>query len=251
MRPMSAIATLAALAAAVFAYVASPAAHAAPAPGPAIVYPVPRTAEPVRIGVIGSGRIGGLYGEIWSRAGHPVMFSDRDPAAAAAAAARSVGARTGTAAQAAAFGDVVLLSVPYSAMPQVGADLAGALRGKVVIDTGNPQIPRDGEMARPAIESGAGVATARYLPGAKVVRTFNTIGFEAVAREAHRPGARVATAVGGDDPAAVRLVERLVRDAGLEPVVTPGGLAGTKRFDFTPATGGVHTAPELRKIIGL
>lgn len=223
-----------------------------PAGPPVLAHPVARTTQPVRIGVIGSGRIGTLYGEIWSKAGHQVMFSDRDPAAARAASARAPGSRTGSAAEAAAFGDVVLLSVPYGAMPAIGQELGSALRGKIVIDTGNPTLAREGDAARPWMERGAGLSSAAILPGARIVRAFNILNFAAVAREAGRPGDKVGIPVGGDDQPAVQLATRLVRDAGFDPVVVPGGLAGTKRFDLgPPLQGQVVTAAEVRRLLSL
>jgi len=220
------------------------------AQAPTLAHPVARAAAPLKIGVVGSGRIGSLYGEIWSRAGHQVMFSDRDPATARAAAARSPGARSGTAQEAAAFGDVVLLSVPYAAMPDIARDLGPTLRGKVVIDTGNPNLTRDGDMARAAIERGAGLSTAAFLPGAKVVRAFNILNFQVAAREAGRPGERLAVPVAGDDPKAVDTVMQLVRDAGLEPL-RAGDLAASKKFDLTPAVQGPRTAAQMRPLLGL
>ena len=72
------------------------------------------------------------------------------------------------------FGEVVLVSVPYGALPQVGRDLKSELAGKIVLDTGNPYPQRDGEMAVAARAKGTGVASAEYLarraPGARVQR---------------------------------------------------------------------------------
>ncbi len=224
----------------------------APAAPPVLVHPVARTARPRRIGIIGSGRIGSVYGEIWSRAGHQVMFSDQNPATASAASARSPGSRTGTPAEAAAFGEVVMISVPYGAMASIGQQLGPALRGKVVIDNSNPNATRDGEAGRAWIERGAGLTTAGFIPGAKIVRAFNVLNFNAVAREAGRPGDKVGIFIGGDDAQAVEVVAGLTRDAGLEPVVMPGGLAGSKRFDLAPPLSGtVLTAAELRKLLNL
>ena len=76
--------------------------------------------KPLRIGVIGSGRIGGTVGELWVKAGHPVMFSSLDLEHDKALAARLGGkARAGTPREAAAFGEVLLMAVPYAALPQV------------------------------------------------------------------------------------------------------------------------------------
>src|SRR5690606_33811143 len=81
----------------------------------------------------------------------------------------------GTPAEAAAFGDVVLVSVPYAALPEIGRDNAEALRGKIVLDTSNPVERRDGPMALEAQEKGAGIASAELLPGTRLVRAFNCI----------------------------------------------------------------------------
>lgn len=244
---------LAAAAAASLSGSALAAVPAAPAPAgpPPLSHPVARTSAPVKIGVVGSGRIGSLYGEIWSKAGHPVMFSDQNPASAQAAAARAPGARTGSTREAIAFGDVILLSVPYGAMPAIQRDLGAGLRGKVVIDTGNPNVQRDGEAVRPYIERGSGLSTASLLPGARVVRAFNILNFAAVAREAGRPGEKVGIPIAGDDRQAVTLVERLTLDAGFEPVVV-GDLADSKKFDLgPPLQGKVVSAAEVRSLLGM
>ncbi|MGZ5084287.1 MAG: NADPH-dependent F420 reductase, partial [Usitatibacter sp.] len=123
----------------------------------------------LKIGVIGSGRIGGTVGELWAKAGHDVMFSSLD-LEADKKLAEKVGARAGTPAEAAAFGEVLLVSVPYKALPQLGRDLAGSIKGKVVLDTANPYPERDGEMALAAREKGTGVASPEFLPGARLVR---------------------------------------------------------------------------------
>ena len=69
-----------------------------------------------------------------------------------------------------------MVSVPYRALPDVGKDLGNLIEGKVVIDTCNPLVGRDGEIANWAREKGAGLASAELLPGARLVRAFNAIG---------------------------------------------------------------------------
>src|SRR5216684_4605004 len=85
--------------------------------------------------------------------------------------------RAGTPREAALFGDVVLISVPYGALPQIGKDLKNELNGKVVLDTCNPYPERDGDMAVEARRKGTGVASAEILPGVRLVRAFNAIGY--------------------------------------------------------------------------
>ena len=205
--------------------------------------------KPLRIGVIGSGRIGGTLGSLWAKAGHEVLFSDRDPEQAKRAAEGLPNARTGTAKEAATFGDVVLIAVPYAALPSIAKELGADLQGKVVIDPNNPIPNRDGDMAIAAREKGAAVSTAAMLPGARTFRAFNAIGYATLAREAHRAAPKLAVPVAADDPAALKLGMRLVEDAGFEPVAI-GNLEQSKIFDLGAPAGGARTAAELKKILG-
>ena len=97
------------------------------------------TAAPLKIGIVGTGNIGGALAKHWARAGHELIISSRHPEELQSLA-KSLGpkVRVGTPLEAAQFGDVILLSVPYKATPQVGQDLASAWKGKIVLDTGNP-----------------------------------------------------------------------------------------------------------------
>lgn len=207
---------------------------------------------PLKIGVIGAGKIGGTLASLWVKAGHEVLLSSRHPDQLQDLA-RSLGprARVGTPREAAAFGEVVLVSVPYGALPQIGRDLSKELAGKVVLDTGNPYPERDGEMALEARRKGAGVASAEFLSGARLVRAFNAIGYRSLRSEAHRAGEPVAIPIAGDDERALAVAQRLVRDAGFEPVVV-GRLDRARLFDVgTPVYTQVLTAKELRQRLGL
>lgn len=106
-----------------------------------------------------------------------------------------------------------------AALPQVGRDLAGLIKGKVVVDACNPIVARDGEMAIAAREKGAGLASAELLPGARIVRAFNAIGYARLPAIAQRQGERTAMPMAGDDANAIAVASRLVRDIGFEPVV--------------------------------
>lgn len=207
------------------------------------------TKKRMRIGVIGSGRIGGTLGGLWAKAGHEVMFSDRDLEQAKRAAEGLTNARTGSSKEAAAFGDVVLIAVPYAALPAIAKEVGGDLKGKVVIDPNNPIPKRDGEMAVEAREKGAAVSTAAMFAGARMFRAFNAIGFATFQREAHRPPPRLAVPVAADDAEALKLGMQLVEDAGFEPVAV-GKLADSRIFDLGAPAGGARTAEELRKILG-
>jgi predicted dinucleotide-binding enzyme len=208
--------------------------------------------KPMKIGVIGSGRIGTTLGGLWAKAGHEVMFSDRDPEQAKRAA-QSAGprGRTGSVKEAAAFGDAVLIAVPYAALPAVQNEAGAALKGKVVVDPNNPVPARDGEMAVKAKEKGAAVSTAALLPGARLVRSFNSWGYGLMQREANRPAPRMAMPVASDDAGALKVGVQLVADAGFDPVPVDS-LAASKAFDLgSPLSGQVLTAAELRKALSL
>jgi len=238
----AALAATALLLAAVLAAV--PAGAALPVPHP--------TDAPMKIGIIGAGRIGGTLAKLWSQAGHEVLISSRHPQQLQDLA-RSLGptAHVGTPREAALFGEVVLVSVPYAALPQVGRDLKSELAGKIVLDTGNPYPQRDGEMALEARRKGTGVASAEFLPGVRLVRAFNAINSGDLAGEAHRAGERYAIPLAGDDPQALAVAQRLVRDAGFDPVVV-GPLARAREFDVgTPVYTRLMSAAQLKSALGL
>jgi predicted dinucleotide-binding enzyme len=207
---------------------------------------------PMKIGVIGSGKIGGSVGTLWVKAGHEVMFSSRHlDEVKKLIAGLGPKARAGTPKEAAAFGEVILVSVPYSALPQIGKDLATELKGKVVLDTCNPISSRDGQMADAARAKGTGVASVEFLPGVRLVRAFNSVGYNSIRSEAHRAGEKIAIPLAGDDAAALKIAAKLVQDAGFEPVVV-GPLARAKEFDVgTAIFGKALTAKDLRRGLGL
>jgi len=208
--------------------------------------------KPMKIGVIGSGRIGSTIGGLWVKAGHEVMFSDRDPEQVKRAI-EGLGprARGGSVPEAAAFGDVILIAVPYAALPAVQQQVGAQLRNKVVVDPNNPVPARDGDMAVQAREKGAAASTAALLPGARLVRAFNSWGYGLMQREANRPAPRMAIPVAADDPAALKVGMRLVQDAGFDPVAA-GSLAASKAFDLgSPVSGRVLSAAEMRKALSL
>lgn len=204
-------------------------------------------AEKTKIGIVGSGRVGSAIGAVWVRAGHEVMFSSRNIEHDKALAARlGGGARAGTPREAAAFGEVVMISVPYGSLPDVGKDLGDLIKGKVVIDTCNPFPGRDGQIAEWARKKGAGLASAELLPGARLVRAFNAIGAARMGSAYQEPG-RVGMPIAGDDAQAIAVASRLIRDIGYEPVLI-GGLAMGKYLVPGTALAGERTAEEIRRI---
>jgi 8-hydroxy-5-deazaflavin:NADPH oxidoreductase len=218
--------------------------------GTALAFPAAQAATPetpLKIGIIGTGRIGGALARAWVKAGHEVYVSSRHPDELKGLVAElGPRAHAGTPRQAAAFGTVVLISVPYRAMPQIGTDFRAELAGKVILDTSNPVESRDGAMAADAQKLGAGPATAELLQSKRVVRAFNCIGAASLATDGFRQPERLAIPIGGDDAEALAIAQRLISEIGFDPVVI-GSLARTRVFDLgQPLATGQLTAAAMR-----
>ena len=201
----------------------------------------------MKIGIIGSGHVGSALGGVWAKSGNEVMFSSRhlenDRKLAAAAGPN---ARAGTPQEAAAFGQVLLLAVPYSAFPDLLRTLGDSIKGKVVINASNPFPQRDGEIANDARTKGAGVFDAQMLPGANVVRAFNAVGAARMANAHETPG-KIGMPIAGEDKKAIEIASQLVREAGFEPVVVGGPDMGRYLMPGTPLAG-EHSPDEIRSI---
>ena len=211
------------------------------------------TGSPLKVGMVGAGREGGALGTLFVKAGHPVTFSSRHPEDLKGLVT-GLGplARAGTVEQAIAFGDVVVIAIPYTAMEQIGKAHAGALAEKVlVIDVSNPIARRDGENFVKSVgeQGGAGLVTAKLLPGAHIVRAFNAIGSGKLAELAHRAGEPVGVPIAGDDPKPIAVAQSLIREVGFEPVLVGGLAMGRYLVPGTPL-GGEHTPAEIRQIAG-
>ncbi len=205
---------------------------------------------PLKIATIGAGHVGSTLGTLWVKAGHPVMFSSRHPEELKSLV-DGLGplARAGTPAEAIAFADVVLLAVPYGAMPQIAQDFAQALTAKVlVLDATNPVVQRDGEVAAQAREKGVANTAAALLPGVRLVRAFNAIGAGRLPEDGKRSeGERIGMPMAGDDAKAIAVASTLVREVGLEPVVIGPLAMGNHLLPGTPLAG-EHTPEEIRQI---
>lgn len=184
----------------------------------------------IPIATIGAGHIGSTIGGLWVKDGHKVFFSSRHPEELKDLVA-NLGplAQAGTVEQALAFSDVVMITVPYGALPQIGRDYAAELKGKIVLDTCNAVSARDGAIADEVEANGIGVTSQKYLPGTRLVRAFNTMSYMVFAKEANRPDPKLAVPIAGDDAEAVQVAAGLVRNAGFDPVVV-GKLADAKLF---------------------
>ena len=206
----------------------------------------------MRLGIIGSGNMGGPIGLLWAEAGHRVLFSSRNPDElmdlVRIAAPRASAGYTDAAASS---GEVVLLAVPPSAIPQIGEDYSHLMQGKVVIDLTNPRVDRDGRITEQWLEMGTGLAMAQYLPGVRLVKAFNTLPY-LLFDDANRSGERIGVPIAGDDEEALAIVASLVRDAGFDPVIV-GPLARARDFDRNSRGNLVTgmTAREIREVLNI
>ena len=192
----------------------------------------------MKIGVIGAGRIGGNCARQAVRGGHEVMLSfSRDPSSLERLAAElgSERATVGSPSDAVAFGDVVILSVPWGAIPEALGQ-AGDLTGKVVIDTTN----QFGSGPMPASGQTAASFNAERMPGARYVKSFNTLTSAFQAQTAARTDEeRVVQWVCGDDPEAKALLAGLIEDMGYVPVDL-GGTATCTVMEAPRRPGAVY-----------
>lgn len=202
----------------------------------------------MKIGIIGAGMIGGTLAELWIRAGHQVWVSSRHPETLSPPA----GALATTIARAAELGEAVLLAVPFAATAALDDEVKASLRGKVVLDANNPIARRDGVVAQQVVDGGKGSATwtAEQLPGARVVKAFNTVYFKVMLAQGDH-AEPVGVPLAGDDAEALAIAAKLVSDAGMAPVIA-GDAAASARFDpGTPLWNSSMTAAQLRAALGL
>jgi predicted dinucleotide-binding enzyme len=205
----------------------------------------------MRIGLIGSGRIGGTLARLAVDSGHDVVLSNSRGPETLQALADALGPRAtaGSVADAALEGDVVVVTVPLKVYATVPADL---LYGKVVIDTNNYYPDRDGHFVElDDASTTSSELLAEHLSGSFVVKAFNTIYFEDLATQgqpAGEPGRR-ALPIAGDDPSAKAIVAGLIDSIGFD-VVDAGPLSEGWRFQpGTPAYNVRLAEHELRKAL--
>jgi predicted dinucleotide-binding enzyme len=178
----------------------------------------------MKIGIIGTGHIGGNVARLLAAAGHEVVVSfSRDPEALAKFAGQ-IGAASGSPAEAAHHADVVVLSVPWGTLDEAVTDAGGAhvLAGKVVVDTTNQYGRVDGQIRILDLggASGAGHNAAK-VPGAIWTKAFNTLASATLAASAGKTGRdRVVLFYATDEDTAAPVIAQLITDAGFEPVRT-------------------------------
>ena len=206
----------------------------------------------MRIGIIGAGMMGGALGRLLADAGHEVLLSSRHPEQLGERA-RDIGGQCGPIIQAATWGDVILLAIPFGSTEDLDMAVKDALMHKVVLDASNPIADRDGYAYDEVQEAGTGSGswTQRRLYGVHVVKCFNTVHYEVLEKEAHREGDRIGIPVASDHDDAIETASQLVRDCGFEPVVV-GKLAESKRFDpGTAVWNSSMSAHEVKAALGV
>jgi len=196
------------------------------------------------IGLIGSGHIGSTVARLAVDAGHDVVLSNsRGPETLADLVDRlGPRARAATAAEAAAAGDIVVVTIPLKAYRDVPVE---PLRGKTVIDTNNYYPQRDGHIAELDEGSTSSELLQRHLPESRVVKAFNNIYFGHLAALPRPAGdsERSVLAIAGDDAAAKQTVAEFLDSAGYD-AHDVGPLAEGWRFQpGTPAYGQPYVAP--------
>jgi NADPH-dependent F420 reductase len=172
----------------------------------------------MKIGIIGSGNVGGTLGSRWAQSGHEVVFGSRDPNSddlKELAGRSGKTARAATLADAARAGDVLLLAMPSQANKEVLQGL-GDLTSKILIDATNPLLAGLAGLEVGTTTSG-GEQVATWAPGAKVVKAFNTVGFNIMANPAFGTE-RPVMFYCGDDSAAKKTVHHLAEELGFEAV---------------------------------
>jgi predicted dinucleotide-binding enzyme len=170
----------------------------------------------MKIGIMGSGNVGGTLGKRWSQGGHTVVFSSRTPNSGemkklVADAGRT--ARTAALMETVASSDVLLLATPWSATKSM-IDFAGDLRGKILIDATNP-LKSDLSGLEVGTDTSAGELVAEWAPGARVVKAFNSVGSSIMA-DTSLQGGKPLLFYCGDDAAAKQVVHDLAAELGFD-----------------------------------
>lgn len=207
----------------------------------------------MKIGVIGSGNIGGNLGKHWAQAGHEVLFSSRHPEELNDIV-RDVGGNSKAVSIEKAFeanADVYLLAVPFMAIDRLSELYAGEYGGKVIIDATNPYPERDGDMAQEVRDSNRNASeyTAMKFNTAKTSKAFNTIHAEHLKDRAFRNVDKLAVPYAAQDQESKETTRKLIEDIGFEAVYV-GDLSKTKIMDPDQKIYGQSVSrQELEKMI--
>ena len=172
----------------------------------------------MKIGILGAGNIGGTLARYWAKAGHEVFLSSRHPKDLKKLVKEvGAGAQAGTLEEAAGFGEVIVLAIPWRNKESLPSP--GLFQGKVVIDAMNPYSAFGGVMNLGKSTSSEEVA--KLLPGARLVKAFNTMASRDLQQGPFKSGKdRLSIFVAGDDAEAKRIVSGLIEEIGFVPIDT-------------------------------
>lgn len=183
----------------------------------------------MKIGVIGTGNVGKVLGARWAKNGHQVIFGSRDPQSEKIRellTTLGANARAGSAREAAAASEVVVLATPWAGSQQI-VELLGDLTGKIVVDCTNPLEPNLRGLSV-GHSSSAGELVAGWATGARVVKAFNTTGAKNIADPQYGGHAAVMF-ICGDDAEAKTTAVGLAQELGFDAIRcwTAGNLASS------------------------
>jgi 8-hydroxy-5-deazaflavin:NADPH oxidoreductase len=168
----------------------------------------------MKIGIIGTGRMGSGLGKLWAAKGHQIMFGSRDADQANEVAGSIPNASGGTQRDAVAFGPVILLAVPWRVAVETIKEV-GPLEGKTLIDLTNPV--GEGRKLAVGFTSSAAEEIQKAATGAHVVKAFNTVHYGVLPRPIF-DGVQADVFYAGDNADAKATVLRLIQDTGFNPV---------------------------------
>ncbi|WP_149276223.1 NADPH-dependent F420 reductase [Pareuzebyella sediminis] len=207
----------------------------------------------MKIGIIGSGKIGGNLGKHWAKAGHDVLLSSRHPEELGSLV-KEAGKNAKAVSVTEAFeanADVYLLAMPFKAIDKIAELYAGEYSNKIIIDATNPYPQRDGEMAREVRDANynASEYTAMKFSTAKTVKAFNTIQAEHLKDRAFEDRDRLTVPYAAQDEASKSIAKQLIEDIGFDSLYV-GNLSDTRIMDPDQAIYGKSlTHTELKKVI--
>ena len=179
------------------------------------------------IAVIGTGNVGNALGSSAVKGGYEVVFASTHPEQAAEVAAAAGATSAATPREAAAQADIVVLAVPYAALPAVAAEIAPVVDGKIIIDPSNPLKPDYSGLA--LSDSSGAEELARLLPSSRVVKAFNTV-FAGNTAHPDALGYQLDSLFATDDDAAKDAVCGLSSSIGFRPIHV-GPLAASRELE--------------------
>jgi len=207
----------------------------------------------MKIGIIGSGNIGGNLGKHWAQAGHNILFSSRHPeqlgslVKTAGSNAKAVSVTDAFEAKA----DVYLLATPFKAIDKIAELYAGEYANSIILDATNPYPQRDGDMAKNVRDANynASEYTAMKFNTARTAKAFNTIKAEDIRDKAFKIYDKISVPFAAQDFESRAVVQELIEDIGFDSVYV-GNLSDTKIMDPEQEIYGMSVSkPKLLTVI--